>query len=92
MSLDPLGLKLPSRKKTQLRSEKSFKRYLGQAQQVVSEPLLVLLQLPRHHLPRPEVETSQVHRVSQVAGQLWFTPELLPRRTEEEGEDGRQIA
>lgn len=70
---------------SQLRSEKSFKRYLGQAQRVVSESLFVLLQLPRHHLPRPEVETSQVHRVSQVAGQLRFTPELLPGRTEEEG-------
>lgn len=44
--------------KTVLSSEKSLERYLGQAQRVVSEPLFVLLQLPRHHLPRPEVETS----------------------------------
>lgn len=72
---------------SELRSVESCSRYLGQAQRVVSESLLVLLQLAGHHLARPEVEASQVHRVAQVAGQLGFTPELLPRGTgEEEGE------
>lgn len=73
--------------------------YLGQAQGVMSESLFVLLQLSRHHLPCPEVETSQVHCVSKVTGQLRLTPELLPWRTEgkEEGDkegrkDGTQIA
>lgn len=73
--------------------------YLGQAQRVMTESLFVLLQLSRHHLPRPEVETSQVHCVSKVTGQLRLTPELLPWRTEgkEEGDkegrkEGRQIA
>lgn len=73
--------------------------YLGQAQRVMPESLFVLLQLSRHHLPCPEVETSQVHCVSKVTGQLRLTPELLPWRTEgkEEGDkegrkEGTQIA
>lgn len=51
--------------------------HLGRAEGVVSEALLALLQLPRHHLPRAEVEAGQVHRVSEVTGQLRLTPELL---------------
>lgn len=52
----------------------------------MSESLFVLLQLPRHHLSCSEVETSQVHCVSKVTGQLRLTPELLPRRTKGRGE------
>lgn len=52
--------------------------YLGQTELVVSKPLFVFLHFPRHHLPRPEVETSQIHCVAKVTGQLRLTPELLP--------------
>lgn len=48
----------------------------------MSESLFVLLQFSRHHLPCSEVETSQIHCVSKVTGQLRLTPELLPCRTE----------
>lgn len=58
--------------------------YLSQAECVVSELLLVLLQLSRHHLPRAKVKTCQVHGVSEVTSQLRLTPELLSCRTEEE--------
>lgn len=51
--------------------------YLGQAEQVVSKSLFVLLHFSGQHLSRPEVETSQIHFVSEVTGQLRLTPELL---------------
>lgn len=57
----------------------------------MSESLFVLLHFPGHYLPCPEVETCQVHCVSEVTGQLRLTPELLPCRTEERRERESQL-
>ncbi len=43
-------------------------QYLAQAEVVAAQSLLVLLHLAGHHFARAEVETSQIHRVPEVAG------------------------
>lgn len=56
----------------------SLPRYLEQTERIMAQSVSALLQFPRHHLPSPEVEASQINCVSKVTGQLRFTPELLP--------------
>lgn len=54
---------------------------------IVTNPLPVLIQFAHKHLPRPEIEGAEIHGVSQISGQLRFTPKLLPCWTKREKKD-----